>query len=253
MRPLTARWRMQPASRPVANKHVKPNDRLTSSQRLEIYNRQYWFRLIDCLYDDYPGVRAVLGEREFAKLVKAYIAKYPSTSFTLRNLGRHLPGFVRSPMARDMACLEWARIIAFDEAGLPELAVDDLLGAKPDRLRLGLQPYVTLLKLRYPFDDYLIALKTESLRAEASNAVADLSHRRMKKLRPPKPETIFVAVHRIQNSVYYKRLTAVQFRVLRALQAGKTLSKACEGATGDVPGWFRTWASFGWFTSRPRR
>ena len=25
---------------------IKPNDRLTSFERLEIYNRQYWFRLV---------------------------------------------------------------------------------------------------------------------------------------------------------------------------------------------------------------
>ena len=51
MRSLTPRWRMQPASRPVADTFIKPNDRLTSFERLEIYNRQYWFRLIDCFYD----------------------------------------------------------------------------------------------------------------------------------------------------------------------------------------------------------
>ena len=40
---------------------IKPNDRLSSFERLEIYNRQYWFRVLDCLWDDYPGLRAVLG------------------------------------------------------------------------------------------------------------------------------------------------------------------------------------------------
>jgi hypothetical protein len=232
----------------VAETFIKPNDRLTSVQRLEIYNRQYWFRLIDCLYDDYPGVRAVLGEREFAKLVKSYLAKHPSTSFTLRNLGRHLPSVVGQPMARDMARLEWARIVAFDEAALPEVTIDDLLDAKPDRLRLALQPYLTLLKLRYPLDDYLIALKTDSLRTEASNAVTDASHRLVKKLRRPKAQTVYVAVHRVHNAVYYKRLTAPQIRVLEAIRAGKTLSQACaQAATGNLQEWFRSWASFGWF------
>ena len=49
----------------VADSFIKPNDRLTSFERLEIYNRVYWFRVLDCLYDDYPGLRAVLGERKF--------------------------------------------------------------------------------------------------------------------------------------------------------------------------------------------
>src|SRR5258706_16058603 len=113
-------------------------------------------------------------------------------------------------MARDMARLEWARVVAFDGEAMPVITADNLLDTKPDRLRLALQPYVTLLKLRYPLDDYLIALKQDSLRAEASNAVTELRHRRVKALRRPKPQTVYVAVHRMHNAVYYKRLTREQ-------------------------------------------
>ena len=247
MRSLTPRWNMDKASKPVADAIIKPNDRLTSFERLEIYNRQYWFRLIDCLYDDYPGVRAVLGEKKFAKLTKDYLAKHPSTSFTLRNLGQHLVPFLRHPMAHDMARLEWARIVAFDGEARPVVTADDLLDSNPGKLRLALQPYITLLKLRYPLDDYLLALKQDSLRAEASNAVTELHHRRVKKLRRPKPETVYVAVHRVQNAVYYKRLSREQFKILAALQAGKTLAQACTGNADNLRQWFAAWSSFGWF------
>src|SRR4051812_3665147 len=77
-RPLTARDEMQPvwtdgrATEAVAAEFIKPNDRLTASDRLEIYNRQYWFRLLDCLHDDYPGLRALLGQRKFHALCRAY-------------------------------------------------------------------------------------------------------------------------------------------------------------------------------------
>lgn len=78
--------------------YVKPNDRLTSVERLEIYNRQYWFRILDCLYDDFPGLRAILGERAFRRLSLAYLRDCPSESFTLRNLGSRLePGFGAIP------------------------------------------------------------------------------------------------------------------------------------------------------------
>ena len=48
--------------RAAAAEFIKPNDRLSSFERLEIYNRQYWFRLLDCLYEDYPGLLSVLGK-----------------------------------------------------------------------------------------------------------------------------------------------------------------------------------------------
>ena len=87
-RPLTAHDRMQPRwtdgskTSALADEFIKPNDRLSAFERLEIYNRVYWFRILDCIYDDYPGLRAILGERKFMRLVTAYLARYPSSSFT---------------------------------------------------------------------------------------------------------------------------------------------------------------------------
>ena len=102
-RPLTPQWGMQRrwtdgrSMHDLAAEFIKPNDRLSSFERLEIYNRQYWFRVLDCLWDDYPGLRAIVGEQKFMKLITAYLARYPSDSYTLRDLGNR-PG--RAGMGR---------------------------------------------------------------------------------------------------------------------------------------------------------
>lgn len=91
MRPLSRQWRMQKTwvddrdMREVTSEFIKPNDRLSSFERIEIYNKQYWFRLIDSFYDDFPGLRAILGRLKFNRLAKEYIAAHPSTSYTMRN------------------------------------------------------------------------------------------------------------------------------------------------------------------------
>jgi len=104
---------------------------------LEIYNRQYWFRVVECIYEDYPGVLAVMGEGRFRNLTVAYLANHPSTSFTLRNLGRHLADFILAEpkwtgpdreFAVDMARLEWAHIEAFDNEARTPVTVEDLQG-----------------------------------------------------------------------------------------------------------------------------
>ncbi|PYY01624.1 MAG: hypothetical protein DMG64_13740 [Acidobacteria bacterium] len=41
---------------------VKPNDRLSSVERLEIYSRSYWFRILSSLNEDFVGLRAVMGD-----------------------------------------------------------------------------------------------------------------------------------------------------------------------------------------------
>src|ERR1700734_3850028 len=100
MTPLTPSERMRQVApngrsmRAVANKIIKPNDRLTSFERLEIYNRQYWFRILSGFAEDFPGVRAVLGGRRFDALSKAYLQQCPSRSFTLRNLGSRLESWL---------------------------------------------------------------------------------------------------------------------------------------------------------------
>jgi hypothetical protein len=277
-RPLTAqdgmqsRWIDGRKTSDLASAFIKPNDRLTSFDRLEIYNRVYWFRVLDCLYDDYPGLRAVLGERKFMKLITAYLAKYPSASFTLRNLGSRLEKFLRDEprwiaprpeLALDMVRFEWAQVVAFDDESRPAITPDDILDARPDKLRLGLQPYLSLLELNYEVDEFLVAVKkSESavLRNEASNTFEAMPHAvgREKRIRLPKRKRIHLAVHRHDNMLYYKRLDPEGFVILTALRAGASVEEAClrglssTKRTGvdwsaEIKACFNNWASLGWF------
>ncbi len=140
------KWIDGRATSAVVSEFIKPNDRLTSLERIEIYNKQYWFRLLDCLYDDYPGLLPILGDEKFRRLRIAYLDRYPSTSFTLRNLGDRLLDFLaerpdliagQQAMCLDMARFESAQIVAFDGPVLRPLIPDDLLGRDPGKLRLG--------------------------------------------------------------------------------------------------------------------
>jgi hypothetical protein len=275
MRPLgrddgmQKKWIDGRPTKKIVESFIKRNDRLTSFERLEIYNRQYWIRIRQCFYEDYPGLRAILGDKKFEKLADAYLANYPSQSFTLRNLGLRLVKFIEdeprwvSPhkqLALDLASLEWAHTEAFDNAAESPLQLEELAGLNPAKIRLRLQPHLTLLKLKNEVDDFLIELKRKSgLRSEASNAMEQ--NRRHKKTRLAgrlKRKKNFLAVHRFQDLVYYKRLEPGQFRLLSALQNGATLEIACAELAGlkisgnlgeTIQKWFSSWASLGWFCS----
>ena len=274
-RPLTADHRMQPqwvdgrSAVDAAAGFIKPNDRLTSFDRLEIYNKQYWFRLLDCLYEDFPGLRTLLGEERFHDMSVAYLMKYPSKSYALGELGDRLEKFLVSApqwmspdkkLARDLVRLEWAHIVAFDAAESPTLDIDALLGSgDPATLRLGFQPYLTFLACDYPVDNFILAVRRrEEPRGEASNAVTERTSRRTaKKLKLPRPEKIYLAVHRQENSVWYKRLEPEAYLICCSLRKGLPLQAACERAFGrrksdaafgaTLQTWFAQWASFGWF------
>jgi hypothetical protein len=273
MRPLTSRETMQPRwhdgkpTREIAAGFIKPNDRLTSFDRLEIYNRQYWFRLLDCLYEDYPGLRAVLGNKRFFRLITAYLQRHPSESPLLRDLGRRLVPFLEEEpkwsqphgaMAREMAQLEWAQIVAFDGEARRAASLKHLAGTPPERIFLRLQPSITLLELSYPVDEVVIRLlhRDGKMRTAASNAVESAKHARRNSIASRiKPRRGWLLVHRQENSVYFKRLTQPQFALLKALDRGASLAAAF-AVLEDMPaasnisprgvqGWFQSWAELG--------
>ncbi len=99
-RPLTPEYQMQrvtedgTSTEVLAASYITPNPRLSSFERLEIYNRQYWFRLIGAVSEDFPALNAVLGAKRFDALILAYLKDNPSTSWTLRDLGVKLTAFL---------------------------------------------------------------------------------------------------------------------------------------------------------------
>ncbi len=248
---------------------IKPNDRLSSFERLEIYNRQYWFRLYSSFEEDFPGLKAIVGNAKFETLMRGYLTDCPSTSFTLRNLGSRLVKWLeeypehvepRRALAMDMARLEWAHIEAFDSGEEEVLDADDLAAINDNSL-LRLQPYLRVLELRYPVDDLLIELRNESGSSDASsnNASSARKRKHVRRVAAVEPEEIFLAVHRHENSVYYKRLHREDFLLLKGLLEGLSIGAAINAAFAgsslpdDQRGAFlheafASWAALGWFT-----
>ena len=75
MHPLTANDQAPRRLKAEAEAIIKKNDRLSSLERLEIYNRSYWFRVLDSLVEDFPGVRAIDGGKlENARIVEQITA-----------------------------------------------------------------------------------------------------------------------------------------------------------------------------------
>jgi hypothetical protein len=280
--PLTEDERMRErtldgrSTKEIAEEIVKPNDRLTSVERLEIYNRVYWFRLLSSLADDFPGLRAVIGQEQFDKILLGYLTELPSESFTLRDLGSRLEAWLRShpefisaneSMALDMVRLEWADIEAFDAAEFPILTQNELANLGEDPV-FHLQPYLQLLELAYPVDELLLKVReTEDPETDISSNVVVMEHsdsEPRKQLPLPKRKKVFLAVHRQENIVYFKRLKPEGFALLRALQQGQPLSQAIETSVNwsgkklervmeQLHDWFANWSELGWFCRPPEK
>jgi hypothetical protein len=274
MLPLTRDENMQRKTRDgrsmksEAAAFIKPNSRLTSFERLEIYNRQYWFRILSAFAEDFPGLAAVTGQAAFDKLTRAYLAECPSQSFTLRNLGSRLEGWLQKhpeyagrkfALALDVVRLEWAYIEAFDNAEERALTLADM-GQLDGESQLSLQPHLRLLHLAHAVDDFVIEVhRQQGSQGVASNALTEAKHSRSRRLPLSlKSGEISLCVHRFENAVYYKRLEREEYQLLLALSGGSTLAEALDRAfvssrlpeaerPKGVQAWFANWAELGWF------
>ena len=252
----------------LAESIVKPNDRLSAVERVAIYNRQYWFRLLDCLYDDLPGLRAVMGDERFFQFRVAYLSAFPSRSYSLRDLPSHIVEFLernpkwggrRSRLVLDVARFEWAQIVAFDSADLPSLSAEEFARIPPHELRIALQPYLTLLELEYELDDFIVALKKRDRERSEAGRIEEAGAGESTPMIQPRRAKTFLVVHRQNNSLFYKRVSRPEFRMLTALRDGATLLEACDRALRDpslraaddvsreIQQWFSEWAMLGWF------
>lgn len=254
-----------------ADTFIKPSKQMTSRERLEVYNQQYWYRLLDSLREDFPGLLAVLGDERFSVLSVAYLSKYPSRSFTLRNLGASLGNFAKEnyhlfkkqeqKLVLDVISFEWSEIQAFDEKKRTDLDFDkysSLIGSDP---RFELQPYVFILCLDYAVDEFL--LKKKKFADSRSNVTARTADHEQKKahLSKPKKQKIYVVIHRQNNSIFYKRINIVEYKVLSSIKAGLSLTEACSTlkpkdlesaygsseAIGLLGESFSNWTRLGWF------
>jgi hypothetical protein len=225
---------------------ITPGPRLSALERVEIYRRAYWARLVECLANDFPALRYSLGTDAFESLCRAYIARHPSTSPSLNAYGRHMESFCReradaSPLgafAADLAALEWAMVEVVHAAAASALSVDALQRIVPadwGEVRLVPSPTVRVLRFRYPVNAYFQAFVMDE-----SPAI-------------PAPAPSATAVSRSDFAVERMDLTAEMADLLEDLFSGRRLGEAlaCKeiGAEAErnVMVWFRAWVSAGFF------
>ena len=240
---------------------IAPNSKLSAFERLEVYNRQYWFRLFEALDADFPALRKLVGQANFRRLAEAYLTKYNSTSYTLRDLGNKLEQFLREhpehagkhPEATaNIARLEWAYVEAFDAAELPPVKHEDI-GQVGEGSKLRLQPYIQFVELNCAIDEFTADLHGHDFERRDRRYSGKARFKQLS-------ETFTVAVYRMNDQIAQRPLEPEAGTLLRAIADGKSLGDALEGAfvgsdvapeeiAPRIQQWFATWSGLQWFTT----
>jgi hypothetical protein len=150
---------------------IRGDERLGAADRVEIYATAYFYRLLDCLKEDYPATLSVLGAETFQRMVKEYLAKYPPTEPSVFYAGRRLADFVAThaaaqdfPFLEDLARVERTTIEVFHAPDATPLSAETMQSIPPDRwptFALRIHPAVKFLDLEWKVLDVLRAVNEE--------------------------------------------------------------------------------------------
>lgn len=227
---------------------------LSAIERLAIYNRAYQFRLVECLSVQFPCLLHFLEDDLFNAFAKDYLEAYPSTSYTLQQLGAHFADHLAAtrpdkdapPDAREswpdfiieLAILERAFYEVYDGPGVEGQAILtlDQLSAMDayEDLQLTPVPCLRLFTFHYPVNHYF--------REVRFNREPTL---------PPPAET-FVVISRKDYIVRTYEVTYQQFEFLQALMQGKVVGDAmsrCQIEKSLGISWVWNWVLYGFFKS----
>ena len=99
--PIDENSKMNPVSprgismKEEAKQYIRPSHALEPHQRIEIYNQQYWWRLLSTLHDIFPFVSRLFGFELFNLTIGMhYLNKYPPIHWSLNDLGTRMPQWV---------------------------------------------------------------------------------------------------------------------------------------------------------------
>ena len=227
-----------PAFLATADALIRSSPALTPAECLELYHRQYWFRLLDSVAEDFPGLKFLLGDEPFWGLLENYLLAHPSASFTLRHLGSHMTDFIHDALtdpvlrrrAAAVAAIEWSLMECFEAADHPAATADQVADG-----HFSLQAHVHLLTTPAPASAWLHE-------PAAGWGQDDGLHH--------------TAVWRcIAGGVRHRPLETGEFEMLKLL-AGRSWSLAgwLDASASHIPNpetlsrWFAAWQADGWFT-----
>jgi hypothetical protein len=197
---------------------IRGDGRLSAAERVRIYGRMYFLRLRDALASDLPALRRALGDASFDALVQAYVAAHPSDRPSLRDLGRHLPGFAMAhpalvaPWQAELAQLEWALTCAFDAPDEDVLEAADLASLAPESWPdLEIRPVASLVLL-------------------SCTTPVDVVHERLlagEDVAEPAPDATWLRVWRQDLQVFQRRTAEREMAALRWVHRGASFGELC--------------------------
>jgi hypothetical protein len=204
---------------------IRSDQRLAAVERINIYVNAYFYRLLECLKEEFPAALAVIGANDFAGLVRDYLVWRPPTEPSIFYAGRYLAEFLRNhnlakrwPFIAELARLERATLESFHAPEAPTLTGEEMRAIPPQQwptIELRSHPGVEILYGEWRVSEMLSAVERGDEWVE------------------PKQEKNEVIVWRRGTNVHYRMLENAETDSLVLLQKGTSFAAICEAISAN--------------------
>ena len=267
---------ISPSGKPIskeAKRYITPSPTLDSVERIELYNQQYWWRLLSTLQSTFLLATNLLGYRRFNELIAVpFLEKFPSQHFSLSHLGKRLPGWIKEDyQGADQELLVNAIAIdeAFNESFFSAHHSPITEGCEPEeafKKRAWLQPHIYLFQMDYDLFSFRAKINQKdpdfwsnhhypTLKQAFSE---DESH--FPELKRDR-QHYFVIFRSTKNIVLWESMSEIQYQLLQLFKPGLSIEEVCiwlsnEGsafiseAQSLLQTWIQTWISRQWLFNR---
>lgn len=244
-----------------AARYIVPSPTLRPHQRMQIYNQQYWWRLLNTLHANFPLVTRLFGSHAFNEEIGIpYLLKFPPNQWSLTVLGERLPKWIEEyyhepdqSLIYNAACLDWAFTASFIAIQSPPLDLTHLMQGNPESLlsyTFYLQPHLYLFTWEYD----LLTFRGGFLKQDIDYWV----EHRFPNL--PKGKTYrFILYRNAKNNIAWREISQGEFMLFECFKSGTTITAACEyieeqeaslyeQVETHLQKWLQEWIQAGWLT-----
>lgn len=237
-----------------AAERICPSPALKPYERIQIYNQQYWWRLINNMQDAFPFLLRLFGYTDFNNTIATpYLTAYPPRHWSLDALGRNLPQWISDfynasdkQLVYDASVLDLSYMSLFFKPLLQILSEDQF-----DNV-IYLQPHVAFFE--FPYD--LITFREEMMAKEPDywleNPFPELK---------AVPQSLII-YRSLKGHTTYKFLSRSEMTLLQLFQKGVTIDAVCgwiemqasefrREVELSLQQWFQDWTIRGILTSAP--
>lgn len=223
---------------------ILPNKDLKAEERIEIYNQQYWFRLLDIMQNEYPILRHLWRIDKMNDILEEYLVRYPSGHYSLEHLGDRFHSFLNEAyidtdkeIILEAANYEYSFTMAFIAAQHNPVNPEKLTDEKKASLAkqaLKLQDHVFLHRLNYDFKSY---------RDKIIDDDDDLYFPRLL------PKNHYTMIYRYHNSIQETIISQGEYVLLQEFSKTASIEEAIEHTAHQlqekdlesIQSWFQSW------------